>query len=92
MAEMDSVVLRYIHPAHMTPMQCAYDLHTKSRKVADVISRSSLNKIFTESVDPSIFYSFREYWATHTQAEVTDIAFKSQSLLAIQKRGNRTGQ
>lgn len=77
-AEMDSKILRYSEQAYMTFMRYADDLHGKSCKVANVFDESTLNYIFIESVNPSVFQSLRKYWATHPQADVTDIFFQAQ--------------
>lgn len=64
----------------MTPMQYADYLNEYSCKVTDVYDKATLNDIFIEGVDPSIFQSLWKYWATHPQVYVTVIAFKAQSL------------
>lgn len=56
-----------------------------SWKVADVHEESALNDIFTKGVDFTICHSLREYWATYQHIDVTNIVFKTQSMLAIQK-------
>lgn len=83
--KIDSKLLRYIQTAHMTPIQYVDDLYSKSCKIADFFVKFTLNNNLIEEVDPSICQSPREYWATHPQADLFDIAFKLQSLLAIQK-------
>lgn len=69
----------------MSPMPYADDLYAKFCKLTDVYNKSTLNKIFIVGVDLSICQRLREYWATHPQTDVTDTAFKAQSLLGIQK-------
>lgn len=89
---MDFKILRYIQPAYVTPMQCAEDLHKKFCKVADIYGESPLNNTFGKGIDFSICHRSREYWARHPQAVVTDITFKAQLLLAVQKSGSQTSQ
>lgn len=69
----------------MTPIQYADDLYTKSYNVADVYDESTLNESYIKDVDPFIYHSAWEYWATHPQADGTNIAFKAHALLEIQK-------
>lgn len=60
-------------------------LHANSRKTADVLDKSALNDIFIEDVDFYICHSLWKYCATHPHEDVTEIAFNTQSQLAIQK-------
>lgn len=69
----------------MTLQHFADDLITKSCKVSDVYDDSTLNDVLIESRDASIHHSLQHYWASHPQADLTDIAFYANSLLAIQK-------
>lgn len=75
---MDFKILRYMQPAHVTIMQYADDFYAKSYKVADIDDESTLNDIFIEGVHLFISCSLLEYWATHLQADVINIAFKTQ--------------
>lgn len=50
----------------------------------DVYHDYSHHSIFTDGFTLSIYHNIWEYWATHKQANFTDIALKTQSLLAIQ--------
>lgn len=65
-------------------MQYAVDLYAKSCNVADIYDKSFNSDILIESANPSKCHILQEYWVTHQQAYVTNIAFKTQSLLAIQ--------
>lgn len=82
---MGSTILRYTQPASMTPMQFADDLYAKSCKVANTYEEATLNDVFIEGVGSFICHSLREFWDTHQHADVIDIAFKAQALVAIQK-------
>lgn len=66
-------------------MQHADDVYAKICKVADVHDISTLHDIFIKCVGRSICHSIREYWATHSHVDVTNIAFKAQSLVEVQK-------
>lgn len=44
-ADIDSIILRYIQPAHMTPIQYDVDLYAKSCKVANLYDTSTVDKI-----------------------------------------------
>lgn len=80
-----SKILHYTKPVGMTLKKYANDLYTKSCKVAGIYDKSALKNIFTKRVDSVIEHSLLENWATHPQANVTDIVFKAQLLLGIQK-------
>lgn len=83
---MDTAILRYTQSGSMTPIQFASGLYDKSCKVADVYYESILNDIFIKGVNSSNCHSLWEYWgAPNPQADLTDIAFKAQLQLAIQK-------
>lgn len=82
---MDFKVFCYIQPAHMTTMQHSNDLYARTCKVAVVYYDSTPKNIFIKGVDPSICRSLKEHYATHPLSDVTDIAYKAQSLLPIQK-------
>lgn len=69
----------------MTPQQYADDLIATSWKVADLYDISTLNDVFIEIVDASIWHSLRNYWPTNSYADFTDFAFQAESLLSIQK-------
>lgn len=84
-AKMESVILRYIQPPTMTPLQNADYLHAKSCKVANDYRESTLNDIFIADVNYFICQSPRNYWASNLQANLTNVGFNAQSILAIQK-------
>lgn len=69
----------------MISMSSADDQYTKWCRVADVYNESSLNDTFFEEVDFSIHHCIREYWTYTPMVELTNIAVKTQLLLAIQK-------
>lgn len=69
----------------MTPMKYASDLYASLCKVASVYDKSTLNEIFVEGDDSSIYCSLRKYCATHPHADVINIAFKAWWLLATQR-------
>lgn len=52
---------------------------------SDVYDESTSNNVFIEGADPSIRLSLRNYWATHPQAYLADIAFQAKSVLVVQK-------
>lgn len=66
-------------------MQIADDLYAKACKVANVYDEFILSGISIESVDYFTCQSRQEYWVSNLQAALTNIVFKEQSLLAIQK-------
>lgn len=68
----------------MTPMGYGDDFNEKSFDAKNVYKESTLNDIFIKCVEASICRSFREIWAMHLQADMTNIAFKAQFTLAIQ--------
>lgn len=84
-AKMNSTILRHTQPSSMSQTQNAVDLYVKSCKAADVYDGSTLNDIFIEGVDFSICHSHGKCWVSNPQAELSDIAFKTQPLLVIQK-------
>lgn len=84
-AKINSAVLRYTKPTNMTTRQYPEDLHAKPCKVADVYDESTLNDIFIKGVDFTICHRVRKYWAMQPHVDLNNIAFKPQSLLAIQK-------
>lgn len=88
-AETDAAISRYSQPAIMTPLQYREDLFAKAIRVGDVYGDAVLNDIFIEGIDASIRQSLRKYWATHPHADLTDLAFVDQSLLAIQEGSNK---
>lgn len=69
----------------MTLKSYAESLYEKSYKIAEVYDEATLNDFLIERVDPSICLSLQKYWATHQHADVINIAFMAQSLLAMQK-------
>lgn len=69
----------------LIPRFCVNQLCEKSCRVADVYDESTFNVFFIKGVNPFSFHCFRKYWTTHLQADGTDIAFKAQSLLIVQK-------
>lgn len=71
-ADMDAAALHYTQPPSVPLMQYADDNYAKSCKAVDVHDESTLNNIFIESVDSSIFHSLQEYRATSPQADLTD--------------------
>lgn len=91
-AKINSKILPYIQLAHMTPVQYANNYSAKSCKVADIYDESTLNNIFIQDVDPSTCYRLWRTWATHTQAHMTNTAFKAQPLISNSKRSSQTGQ
>lgn len=54
------------------------------QNLASIFNESTSNNIFIESVDFYIYQSLRKYWSTNPRADMTDIMFKEQLLLAIQ--------
>lgn len=60
-AEFDSAILLYIHPANITLQQYPDDLVTKSWTVANVLDEGPMNDIFTERVDSLSRYSLTQY-------------------------------
>lgn len=54
-------------------------------KIVDVYSKATLNETFIERVDFSNSHSLCKYWTNHSNTDVTNIAFKAQSLLAMKK-------
>lgn len=88
-AEMNAKILRYTQPFSKTSMQSVDDLYSKLYKVADVYDESSLKDTFTEDVDVSICHSLCEYRVSNPQADLNDIVFKAQSLLAIQEESTK---
>lgn len=88
-AEYDASVLRYMQPASMTFQQYAGDLIAKSRKDADVYDEDTPNNVFIEEVNQSLRHSLQNYWATNPEADLTDIAFQAESVLAIQKKSGQ---
>lgn len=85
LAEYEASIRRYMQPTSMTSEQFTDDLIAKSCKVAAVYVESTFNDVFIKGVDVSIRHSLRDYWASHPYADLTDIAFHADSLLAIQK-------
>lgn len=83
-SKMDFSTLHYMQAAHMTPVQYAEKRNEIFCKVADVYSESTVNYIFIEGVDLSTCRSFREYWATRREEDVTDIVVNSHLLIWIQ--------
>lgn len=75
-----------MHLKNTTPQQFADDMITKSYEVADVYDESALNNVFIERVNASICHSLRGYWALHQTANITNISFYANFILAIQKR------
>lgn len=73
----------------MTPRQYAKNFFAKSCKVRNVYHNCTLNDIFIEMVDPFIRHSFKEKCTSSQQANLTDIIFKAQSILAIQKESTK---
>lgn len=69
----------------MTQLQYDDDVYAKSCKVSDVYDHFALKDIFIESVGFFIHHSLRKSWASNQQSDPTNIAFKAQLLLAIQK-------
>lgn len=61
-------------------------IFAKSCKVKGVYVELTFNEIFIAGVNPSTCHRFWKYCAPHHQAEVPNIAFMVQSLLAIQKK------
>lgn len=55
-----SAVLRCTQPASMFSMLYADDLYANSCKVADIYDETTVNHIFIERVDSSIFHSLRK--------------------------------
>lgn len=86
---MDSKIFHYTQPAHMTRLLYANDLHAKSCKFADVYDISTGSKIFIEEFNPFSYLNIWEYWSTQTQAQVSSIANKAQSLFAILKNATK---
>lgn len=66
------------------PQQFAGRLIAKSVKVAYAHDRSTLNDVFTESVDVFVRLSLRDYWVPRPHAELINITFHANYLLAIQ--------
>lgn len=86
---MDSTYLRYAQAHIMTPFQYADDLYARSSKVEDANDESTLNNISMEYVEPSIFHSLQEDWASNPQSDHTYIVFKVQPLLATKKESSK---
>lgn len=72
--ELNSAIWRYTKPVSITPMQYADKLYANSCQAADVYNESTLNDLFTESIETFICHSFRKYQAFNLQAALTDIA------------------
>lgn len=81
---MDFAIPHYTNPASVTPMQYADDLYVNSCKVAAAYGESAFINIFVARVDSTICHSIPSFCAPHPHANVTDIHFKEQLLLAIQ--------
>lgn len=58
-AEFDAVILQYMQPANEKPQQNAYDSATNTRKVVYVSGERTLNNIFAEGIDSSIWNSLK---------------------------------
>lgn len=71
------------------PAAVADDTITKSCKVAALYNESTFNDFFIKGSNSSIGHSLCGYWATHTQAVLTDIPFEAASLLAIKNEYNK---
>lgn len=84
-AKIDFAILCYTQTTSMTSVQYADHLFANSCKDAVFYNESSLNVIFIEGVDSSIWHSLWKYRDSNPQANVIDIAFKAQSLLAIEE-------
>lgn len=73
----------YTQPPSLPPTKYADALYARSCKLADVYDEAALNDIFIEIIDSSICHSVWKYWASTSQADLTDVALKAQSPLAI---------
>lgn len=74
----------------MTPLQCGVALFDKDMRVKNAYDEGLLKDTIFERDDKSMRHSLREYWATHTQADLTDLAFQPQSLCAIWGSSNKS--
>lgn len=68
----------------MKALQYGEALFAKAIRVGDVFDKGTLNEKFIEEVHESIRLSLREYWATQPHADLIDLAFRAQYLIAIQ--------
>lgn len=75
-----------MRPLSITPQQYADEIAAKSCKVAKVYDESTLNNVFIGAVESSIRHKVRNYWATHPKADLMNIVFQAELLLATQKR------
>lgn len=73
----------------MTSMHYSDYQNAKSCKATDIYDAFTLNNIVVEEVDLSISHGLREYCAPNPHAGLTDIAFKTRSLLAFQKESTK---
>lgn len=80
-----AAILQYARQAKHNTQAVRRRLYAKSWKMADVYGKSIHCDIFIQDVNSYIYQSIREYWATQAQADIANIAFKAQSLLAIEK-------
>lgn len=65
------------------PLYYGEALFAKTMRVEDVYDDRTLNDTFINRADELIRHGLQGYWATHRHVELTNMAFKAQSLLAI---------
>lgn len=82
--EYDAAILHYVQPKNITPQQFAKNLVAKSCKITNVYNKNPLKDVFIEGVCASI-HSLQHNWSTNNQADLTDIAFRAESVLSIQR-------
>lgn len=87
--KIDSKILHYILPAHMSLKQYSDDLCAKSSEVTNIYDESSPNDSFVEGFDHSICQSLREYSDTVLTHDAL-LTFPAISKGKIKKKDDRS--
>lgn len=82
-AEANAAIFRPTQSAIMTPLKNSKALLTIASHLKNVYDEDTLDDTFIERVDELIRHSLRGYWATHSQADLTDLAFQTKPPLTV---------
>lgn len=82
-SEANKAILQLMQPTNMTPLQYNKALFLKAFYNRDVYDEGTTNSTYIEKYEELIRHSFRSYWTTHSQIDLIDLSFYSQSQLDV---------
>lgn len=82
--------LQYTEQASLNFWRCADDLCARSCKVTGAYGKSILSDVCIERVRFFNRQRCRDYWASDTQADLSNVMLRTQLLLSTQKRSTKS--